>query len=66
MINRLILFILVSSDVGQPENPLHFDGLRMLFAGLRKADFAGADIERMSRLNPAVLLGLSGPPLHEQ
>ena len=52
---------ILSSDLGQPENPLHFDGLEMLFAGLRKAGLSDADIKRMSRLNPAALLGLSKP-----
>ncbi len=52
---------ILSSDLGQPENPLHFDGLEALFAGLRKAGLSDADIKRMSRVNPAALLGLADP-----
>jgi microsomal dipeptidase-like Zn-dependent dipeptidase len=48
----------LSSDLGQPHNPLHLEGLEILFAELRKEGFAVADIERMSKQNPAELLGL--------
>lgn len=48
----------LASDLGQPHNPLHLEGLEILFAELRKEGFAVADIERMSKQNPAELLGL--------
>jgi len=50
---------ILASDLGQPQNPLHPEGLEILFAELRAAGFAVADIERMSRRNPAELLGLA-------
>jgi hypothetical protein len=53
---------ILSSDLGQPQNPLHLEGLETLFAELRAAGLAVADIERMSKANPAVLLGLAGVP----
>ncbi len=49
---------ILSSDMGQPGNPLHPDGLQLLFDGLRKQGFAQSDIDRMSKVNPARLLGL--------
>ena len=49
---------ILSSDLGQPNNPLHPDGLEAFFAGLEKEDISHADIERMSRKNPATVLGL--------
>jgi len=51
----------LASDLGQPHNPLHLEGLEVLFAELRAAGFSAAEIERMSKHNPAVLLGLSAP-----
>jgi len=49
---------ILSSDMGQPGNPLHPDGLRMFFDGLQKQGFTRAEIDRMSKANPAKLLGL--------
>ena len=49
---------ILSSDLGQPNNPLHPDGLEAFFAGLEKEGISHADIERMSRKNPATVLGL--------
>jgi Zn-dependent dipeptidase, microsomal dipeptidase homolog len=49
---------ILSSDLGQAGNPLHPDGLVSFFAGLAKEGFAAADIELMSRTNPARALGL--------
>jgi hypothetical protein len=49
---------ILSSDMGQVANPSHPDGLEALFAGLRKQGFTGAEIDRMSKQNPAQLLGL--------
>jgi len=49
---------ILSSDLGQPGNPLHPDGLAAFFEALRKEGFAQADIDRMSKVNPARALGL--------
>ena len=49
---------ILSSDMGQPANPLHPDGLQLLFDGLKKQGLSQADIDRMSKVNPARLLGL--------
>lgn len=49
---------ILSSDMGQPANPLHPDGLQLFFDGLRKQGFSQSDINRMSKVNPAVLLSL--------
>ena len=50
---------ILSSDMGQVGNPLHPDGLMAFFAGLRKEGISQADIELMSRGNPARALGLA-------
>jgi hypothetical protein len=49
---------ILSSDMGQPGNPLHPDGLQLFFDGMRKQGFTQAEIDRMSKVNPALLLGL--------
>lgn len=51
-------YCILSSDLGQPNNPLHPDGLEAFFTDLEKAGISRADIERMSRKNPATVLGL--------
>jgi hypothetical protein len=51
-------FCILSSDLGQPNNPLHPDGLAAFFAGLEKEGVSKADIDRMSKTNPAKALGL--------
>jgi hypothetical protein len=48
----------LSSDLGQPPNPLHTDGLLALYKGLMAHGISAADIELMSSKNPARLLGL--------
>lgn len=48
----------LSSDLGQPSNPLHTDGLLALYKGLMAHGVAAADIDVMARKNPARLLGL--------
>jgi hypothetical protein len=48
----------LSSDLGQPQNPLHTDGLLALYKGLMAQGISAADIDLMSRKNPARLLGL--------
>ncbi|MBM3811048.1 MAG: hypothetical protein FJW20_05380 [Acidimicrobiia bacterium] len=49
---------ILSSDLGQAGNPLHPDGLELIFAGLREAGLTIAEIERMVKTNPARLLDL--------
>jgi hypothetical protein len=49
---------ILSSDMGQPANPLHPDGLQLFFDGLRQQGLSQADIDLMSKVNPAKLLGL--------
>lgn len=49
---------ILSSDLGQAANPLHPDGLAAFFAGLKKQGFSDEEIGRMSKVNPAKLLGL--------
>lgn len=48
----------LSSDLGQPPNPLHTDGLLGLYQGLMAHGISAAEIDIMSRKNPARLLGL--------
>ena len=48
----------LSSDLGQPPNPLHTDGLLALYHALMAQGISAADIDVMSRKNPARLLGL--------
>lgn len=52
-------FSILSSDLGQELNPLHPDGLAAFVAGLRRQGFAEQDLDRMTKENPARLLGLS-------
>jgi hypothetical protein len=49
---------ILSSDMGQVGNPLHPDGLQLFFDGLQKQGFSRGDIDQMSKVNPARLLGL--------
>ncbi len=49
---------ILSSDMGQPANPLHPDGLLLLFDGLKKQGLTQSDIDQMSKVNPARLLSL--------
>ena len=51
---------ILSSDMGQPGNPLHPDGLIALFDGLKKEGITQTEIDRMAKENPARLLGLLG------
>jgi hypothetical protein len=48
----------LASDLGQPPNPLHTDGLLAMYQGLMAQGISAADIDLMSRKNPARLLGL--------
>jgi len=49
---------ILSSDLGQPGNPLHPDGLATFFELLRKEGFSESDIDLMAKTNPARVLGL--------
>jgi hypothetical protein len=49
---------ILSSDMGQVGNPLHPDGLMLLFDGLKKQGLTQGDIDQMSKVNPARLLSL--------
>jgi uncharacterized protein DUF6282 len=50
--------VILSSDLGQPGNPLHPDGLEAFFAGLKRSSFTDSELDRMTKTNPARLLGL--------
>ncbi len=50
--------IVLSSDLGQPANPLHPDGLLAMYRYLASQGIPTADIDRMAKTNPAKLLGL--------
>jgi hypothetical protein len=49
---------ILSSDFGQPENPPHTDGLAAYFKTLLQAGISQADIDTMSKTNPARVLGM--------
>jgi hypothetical protein len=49
---------ILSSDLGQPGNPLHPDGLAAFYEALRKEGVSQADVDLMSKTNPARALGL--------
>ena len=53
---------ILSSDMGQPANPVHTDGLVLFFKGLKEQGFSQAEIDRMAKENPARLLGLQSLP----
>jgi len=50
--------VVISSDLGQPSNPLHPDGLLALYRALMAHGITEAEIVQMSRTNPAKLLDL--------
>ena len=49
---------ILSSDMGQPANPLHPDALAAFFKGMKEQGFSQAEIDQMSKTNPARLIGL--------
>jgi hypothetical protein len=53
---------ILSSDMGQAANPVHTEGLKILYAGLLKAGMTQNEIAQMSRGNPSALLELT--PVH--
>jgi microsomal dipeptidase-like Zn-dependent dipeptidase len=50
--------VVISSDLGQPSNPLHPDGLLALCRALMAHGISEAEIAQMSKTNPARLLDL--------
>jgi hypothetical protein len=52
---------ILATDLGQAVNPPHPDGMAALIRGLSDLGFTGGELSRMSRENPARLLGLSAP-----
>ena len=51
---------ILSSDLGQAGNPLPPEGLSRFLSSLRGQGFSPEEIDRMSKTNPAKLLGLPG------
>src|SRR5713226_5887491 len=51
-------FCILSSDLGQKGNPLPADGFAAFIAALQARGLADAELGRMSKQNPATLLGL--------
>ena len=51
-------FCILSSDLGQKDNPLPAEGFAAFLAAMRARGFSEADIDLMSKRNPALLLGL--------
>ena len=49
---------ILASDLGQVDNPLHPDGLAAFIAQLAHEGFTTAELDRMTRTNPARALGL--------
>ena len=49
---------ILSSDLGQPENPYPIDGWKLYLEMLRKGGITDAELDRMAKTNPATLLGL--------
>jgi microsomal dipeptidase-like Zn-dependent dipeptidase len=52
-------FCVLSSDLGQRGNALPPDGFGAFLAAMQRRGFSDAEIARMSRQNPARLLGLN-------
>ena len=50
--------VVLSTDLGQPGNPVHTDGLNVVVSRLIEAGIAQAEIDVMTRRNPARFLGL--------
>ena len=48
----------LATDFGQPENPPPVEGLRIYIQAMQRLGISQADIQRMTRDNPAWLLGL--------
>ena len=51
--------VIVTSDLGQATNPLHPDGLRSFLQALREQGLTQAELDQMTKDNPAAALGLT-------
>jgi hypothetical protein len=51
-------WIIMSTDLGQPENPKHTDGMSAFIAAMRGEGISQAAIDQMTKSNPAELLRL--------
>jgi hypothetical protein len=51
-------FCILASDLGQPGNPLHPDGLAAFIAQLARQGFTASELDQMTKTNPAHVLGL--------
>lgn len=51
---------ILSSDLGQLKNPLPVEGWKLYLQGMKKEGFSDADLARMTKHNPAELLGIAG------
>ncbi len=49
---------LMSTDLGQPQNPLPVEGMRLLMATLLHHGLSQAEVELMAKVNPAKLLDI--------
>jgi hypothetical protein len=49
---------IISTDLGQPQNPLPVEGMRLLMATLLHQGITSEDVELMAKVNPAILLDL--------
>ena len=47
---------ILASDLGQPVNPVHPEGLKMYFEGMEQQGFSRAEVSEMTKKNPAILL----------
>jgi hypothetical protein len=50
--------VILSTDLGQPGNPSHAEGLRMFVEKAKAAGITQAELDIMLKTNPATLLGL--------
>lgn len=50
---------IVSTDLGQPQNPLPVEGMRIIIATLLHHGLTQKEVEQMIKVNPAILLGLN-------
>jgi hypothetical protein len=47
---------ILASDLGQPVNPVHPEGLKTYFEGMEQQGFSSAEVSEMTKKNPAILL----------
>lgn len=53
--------VVLSTDLGQAGNPVHTDGFNVYLPRLAATGFSESEIDVMTKVNPARLLGLPGP-----